>query len=385
MDGTGFSTVPTKIGKVIAVRGIKKVGLMSSAERGRMITMTLTVNAEGNSIPPYFLFPTKKMQCCYMDDASPGAVGFANESGWMCQPDFVKYMKHFIERSNSSLANPTLLLIDNHSSHLSVEVLDMAKNNANKVIEIRHIASLVQKALDLALTPRNIKAGFQATGISPFNPNVFTDSDFVQAVVDGENDKVIAAESEESNMELQRRILINVPEIVAHEETSTSKTSSTMSSILSSVGPLCASTPGKKCNREPETNEEVRFNIVGKYLRSERKGKKKLVAKEKATANKEKRLLKRKQPASKESARKQPAKKREKKKSTSSSSSEDDDDDHDDDDDEDVDFCIICMKNMPRKPTRYNSVECNTCKRAVHLKCANMRTSFFTCANCDSD
>ncbi|XP_018302157.1 uncharacterized protein [Mycetomoellerius zeteki] len=230
------------------------------------------------------------MQGCYMDDASPGAVGFANESGWMCQPDFVKYMKHFIERSNSSLTNPTLLLIDNHSSHLSVEVLDMAvengvtllsfsphcshklqpldvsvygpvksyyktqcnawqKNNANKVIEIRHIASLVQKALDLALTPCNIKAGFQATGISPFNPNAFTDSDFVQAVVDDENDKVIAAESEESNMELQRRILINVPEIVAHEETSTSKTSSTMSSILSSVGPLCASTPGKKCNR----------------------------------------------------------------------------------------------------------------------------------------
>jgi len=133
MDETGFSTVPTKIGKVIAVRGVKKVGLISSAERGTMITMALALrrrwHAEGNSIPPYFLFPTKKMQGWYMDDASPGAVGFANESGWMCQPDFVKYMKHFIERSNSSLANPTLLLIDNHSSHLSVEVLDMAVEN----------------------------------------------------------------------------------------------------------------------------------------------------------------------------------------------------------------------------------------------------------------
>lgn len=142
-----------------------------------------------------------------MDDASPGAVGYANESGWMCQPDFVKYMRHFIERSNSSLNNPTLLLIDNHCSHLSIEALDMAvengvtllsfpphcshklqpldvsvygpvktyyksqcnawqKTNANKVIEIRHITSLVRKTLDLALTPRNIKAGFQATGIS---------------------------------------------------------------------------------------------------------------------------------------------------------------------------------------------------------------------------
>jgi len=201
----------------------------------------------------------------------------------MCQPDFVKYMKHFIERSNS-LANLTLLLIDNHSSHLSVEVLDMdvengvtllsfpphcshklqpldvsvygpikcyyktqcnawQKNNANNVIEIRHIASLVRQTLDLALTPRNIKARFQATRISPFNPNVFVDSDFVQAVLTGENDKVIAAEPEESNIELQRRIVTNVSEVAPHEEASTS-----LSSILSSVGPLCASTPGKKSN-----------------------------------------------------------------------------------------------------------------------------------------
>lgn len=117
MDETGFSAVPTKIGKVISVRGVKKVGLISSAERGSMITMALAVNAEGNSIPPYFLFPTKKMQGWYMDDASPGAVGYANESGWICQPDFLKYMQHFIERTKSSLANPTLLLLDNHSSH----------------------------------------------------------------------------------------------------------------------------------------------------------------------------------------------------------------------------------------------------------------------------
>lgn len=70
-----------------------------------------------------------------------------------------------------------------------------------------------------------------------------------------------------------------------------------------------------------------------------------------------------------------------KKKSSSSSPSEEDNDNEE----EDVDFCIICMKNMPRKLTRYNSIKCNMCKRAVHLKCANMRTSFFTCKNCESD
>ncbi|KYN00588.1 hypothetical protein ALC62_08638 [Cyphomyrmex costatus] len=109
---------------------------------------------------------------------------------------------------------------------------------------------------------------------------------------------------------------------------------------------------------------------------------KKLVAKEKASANIKKKLLKRKQPAQTEPARKKTAVKRGKKKS-SSSLAEDDDDDNDDD--EDVDFCIICLKNLPRKLTRYNAVECNMCKRPVHLKCAKIHTSYFTCKNCESD
>lgn len=49
------------------------------------------------------------------------------------------------------------------------------------------------------------------------------------------------------------------------------------------------------------------------------------------------------------------------------------------------DFCIICMKTMPRKLSCSNSIECNKCKRAVQLKCSNMQTGFFTCINCDSD
>jgi len=130
----------------------------------------------------------------------------------------------------------------------------------------------VRQTLDLALTPRNIKAGFQATGISPFNPNVvFVDSDFVQAVVTGENDKVIAAEPEESNIELQRRIVTNVSEVAPHEEASTS-----LSSILSSVGPLCASTPGKKSNRGRKSMKSCILTSPENISEAKRKGEKKI-------------------------------------------------------------------------------------------------------------
>lgn len=35
--------------------------------------------------------------------------------------------------------------------------------------------------------------------------------------------------------------------------------------------------------------------------------------------------------------------------------------------------------------TRFNSIECNTCKRPYHLKCVDIRSSCFTCKNCDSN
>lgn len=116
MDETGISTVPSKIGKIISLRGLKKVGQITIQERGTMMTMALAVSAGGNHIPPMFVFPRKNLPGHYMDGAPSRSLGVGNESGWMCQPDFVKFMLHFVEHAHASVFNPTILLLDNHSS-----------------------------------------------------------------------------------------------------------------------------------------------------------------------------------------------------------------------------------------------------------------------------
>lgn len=39
---------------------------------------------------------------------------------------------------------------------------------------------------------------------------------------------------------------------------------------------------------------------------------------------------------------------------------------------------------MPTNLTRNNSIKCNTCKRPVHLKCADIKNSFY-CKHCERD
>jgi len=58
-DETGVSTVH-KNDKVLSVKGKKQVGKLTSAERGRNITVMFSMNVAGHFIPPMFIFPREK-------------------------------------------------------------------------------------------------------------------------------------------------------------------------------------------------------------------------------------------------------------------------------------------------------------------------------------
>ncbi|XP_055306968.1 uncharacterized protein LOC129571221, partial [Sitodiplosis mosellana] len=442
MDETGFSTVPGSVGKIIAIRGVKKVGQMTSGERGQMITMALSVSAAGNSMPPLFLFPKKNMQKHYMTHATPGAVGYANDSGWMKQPEFLLFMKHFVKYSHASKENPNLLLIDNHSSHLSVEALDYAaehgitllsfpphcshklqpldvsvygpvksyyeqecrswSRNTQEKIEMFHIPELVRSTLDLALTPINIKSGFRGTGIFPYNPNIFSDIDYVEAPF---------VENENNGMpdESQRLLLVTdaAPDVGAETEVSTTDTSasttpvprgttplsrestplsrastplsraSSLASILSDVGPLKPAKPKPPSKKRgpkpmksailtsPESLADLRAKKAKRDAAAQKKAEKmtskrtpKAQKKPGKAANTTKAQKKaanttkaQKKAANTTKAKKNPVKaskpksppKRRKQRTYSS---------------KDEDFCTICMQAMPQNLTTANSIAC---------------------------
>jgi len=222
-DETGITTVQ-KPRKVVASKGLKQVGSATSAERGQLVTVAVSVSADGKSVPPMLIFPRKNFRDYFTRGGPPGCIGTANPSGWMTEADFKEYMKHFVKYTRASTSRPVLLLLDNHYSHLSIDVLNIAKENGvvmlsfpphcshrlqpldvsvygpfkkfagaaqdgwlrsnpGKTMSIYDLPLVVADALPQALTPSNIMSGFRAAGIMPFNRDIFQESAFLSSYV----------------------------------------------------------------------------------------------------------------------------------------------------------------------------------------------------------
>lgn len=237
MDETGVTTVQ-KPNKVIARRGFKQIGAITSAERGSLVTVAASISGTGNSVPPFFVFPRVHFKEHFIRDGPPGCQGASHSSGWMTEEIFVQFLKHFQSHVKSSREKPCLLLLDNHGSHLSIDGLNYAKqngiimlsfpphcthklqpldravfgplkkcinvemdqwmlNNPGASLTIYNIPNIVAKSFPLAFTPINIQAGFRVCGICPFNRHVFGDHEFLASYV---TDRPAATETEATQM-----------------------------------------------------------------------------------------------------------------------------------------------------------------------------------------
>jgi hypothetical protein len=233
MDETGVTTVQ-KPSKILAQKGIKQVGAVTSAERGRLVTVAVAINAQGGHISPFFVFPLKRYQDHMIREGPVGCVGAGNASGWMQEAEFLLFLEHFKKQVKPTVDQKCLLLLDNHASHISIQALDFCKKNGivllsfpphcthklqpldravfgpfkkmintatdnwmrnhpGRTMTIHYIPGIVREAFPLSVTDRNAIAGFTCTGISPFNRNIFTAIDYAPSSV---TDRPIQVNSE---------------------------------------------------------------------------------------------------------------------------------------------------------------------------------------------
>ncbi|KAJ8946299.1 hypothetical protein NQ314_008925 [Rhamnusium bicolor] len=230
VDETGITTVQQPP-KILAPKGVKQIGGMTSAERGVLVTMICCINAAGNTVPPLFVFPRANFKNHMLKGAPVGAIGAANKSGWSNEDVFFKYLQHFISHVKPTIEDKVILLLDNHENHVSIPTIDLAKRsgiilvtfhphtshrmqpldvcvygpfktyyssavsnwmntpgNAGKPITIYDVAELANTAYLKAFTPSNITKGFQVSGLYPLNSDIFGEQDFLPSNVTDRTD-----------------------------------------------------------------------------------------------------------------------------------------------------------------------------------------------------
>ena len=159
-----------------------------------------------------------------MKGAPPGSLGVPSDTGWMDSRLFVVYLKHFNKHANQSESKPILLILDDHQSHKSLDVIDLPKNNYVTLLTLPPHTSHRLQPLDVSFfgplkaydnqeidkwmlrhpgkrvtdfdicsifSPAYLKTasaeidlvGFNKTVICPYDPEVFYDCDYAPSLV----------------------------------------------------------------------------------------------------------------------------------------------------------------------------------------------------------
>ncbi|XP_056006761.1 uncharacterized protein LOC130050562 [Ostrea edulis] len=216
IDEKGLST-DHKPPKIVSGSSYKTQAVTSGMSQ--TITIIGAGNALGQQVPPYFVFPGKRFIDGLLDGASLGATSTMSDSGWSntyistsyIKDHLFKYLPHHDEKS------PVLVLYDGHRSHISIGLIEWAKENniilfvlpphcshllqpldvscygpfetawnsachrhlresGGNVITRFDVCKIACKVYAATLTPSNIQVAFRKCGIYPYDPTVVSDS-----------------------------------------------------------------------------------------------------------------------------------------------------------------------------------------------------------------
>mgnify|MGYP002224295709 CR=1 FL=1 len=201
----------------------KAIQKIESSERGEIVMAVCCVNPTGNFIPPAMIFPRKRMKMELYENAPRGTLALVSESGYMNSELFLNWLQHFVDHVKPCDNDPVLLILDNDASHCSLQAVEFCRNHhillslpphsshmmqpldrvifasfkeiyaqevnkwlcshPGRSVTLVQIAGLFKSAFNRIATAGKAALSFSCTGIYPYNPNVFSEEDFLQANV----------------------------------------------------------------------------------------------------------------------------------------------------------------------------------------------------------
>ena len=118
--------------------GPKQVRQIRCQESGFKATVCCCITAAGNHFPPTNIFLgiayVAKIKCNGKN--YPRSLGLAHLSGWIRPDVFPTILKYFISYINVLKQNTSVLILDNHYSHITLQVMNTAGRNGLSILII---------------------------------------------------------------------------------------------------------------------------------------------------------------------------------------------------------------------------------------------------------
>ena len=201
-------------GRVVSELGRRNVHRVTASEKGKNHTIIVCGSASGHAIPPMIIFPSVRVPQEFEADSPPGSLLAAQKKGWVTSKLYLRWFKFFL--SQIPPLRPILLIQDGHSSHITVDLIQLAKENDIHIMclpshtthvlqpldvgvfsSFKHhvgkalnalvrsspghvpttadIPKIISQAWPMSITAVNLMSGFRKTGIHPLNPGCIKD------------------------------------------------------------------------------------------------------------------------------------------------------------------------------------------------------------------
>ena len=150
LDETGVNTVPTSK-LILCQKGMKQIGQIKSGERGINVTMWCCINAVGTALPPAYIFLRVRFKSETLRGAPAGSLGLANQLGWMRADIFSEVLSPFVSNMSVFKDQPGVLIFDNHSSHIALETIELARDHGLSLVRLPPHCSHKLQPLDVGV------------------------------------------------------------------------------------------------------------------------------------------------------------------------------------------------------------------------------------------
>ena len=299
-DESGFC-LDNNSGKVIVSKYAKQAYSESKGSRTHF-TVHACVGANGSILPPMVIFEDSFPSGNYSALGIPSSLYGKSPNGYMDGELFLKWLeKIFIPQT--SHVRPTLLIYDGHSSHITINVIDLARENqiilyclpphttnilqpldvaifkplktyfTNLTAKIK-LATLGQPKI-VAMNKTNftailkeswnklqlgtITAAFRKCGIFPYNPDAIDKARLMDFSI---NESILSVSSSSPSVGMQPSDLPAVPS-PATPVSLVPSTSTTPASLVSPTTPVELQQPGQSST---PTNTIKNYDVISKLI-----------------------------------------------------------------------------------------------------------------------